>query len=57
MAASKHFVANYILELFLQGQKNHLHGTSVEVVMQNFSTMASPNCRSFVAVSNWDHVP
>jgi hypothetical protein len=51
MAASKQFLADYILKSPFPGEKNHLHGASLEVVMDKFSTLASPNCRNFVAGS------
>src|ERR1700737_4501330 len=51
MAASKQFLANHILKSPLLGEKNHLHGASLEVVIDKFSTLASLNCTNFVAGS------
>jgi hypothetical protein len=51
MVASKYFLANYILKSPLLRENNHLHGASLEVVMDKFSALASPNCGNFVAGS------
>ena len=42
MAAIKQFMVDYILKSPLLGEKNHLHGASLKVVMDKFSIMASP---------------
>ena len=49
MVASKQFLVDYILKSPLPGEKNHLHGASIENVMDKFSTLASPTYKNFVA--------
>ena len=51
MAASKQFLADYLLRSPTIGENHHLVGSSLEVVMDKFSTLASPNCRNFVSGS------
>lgn len=48
MTESKKFLVDFILKSPLPRQKNHLHGASLEVVMDKFSTLASPNYKNFV---------
>ena len=48
MAASKQILANYLLKSPPSGKNHHLVGSSLEVVMDKFNTLASPNCRHFV---------
>jgi hypothetical protein len=52
MAASKNFVADYLLESPSNGEGHHLAGSSLEVVMDKFSVFVSRNCRNFVSGSN-----
>lgn len=51
IAASKQILIDYIFIFLLLGKKTHLHGASLEVVINKFSTLASLNCRNFVAGS------
>jgi hypothetical protein len=51
MAASKQFLADYLLKSPANVEGHHLVGSSLEVVMDKFSTLASPNCRNFVSGS------
>ena len=51
MAANKKFLADYFLKSPSNGEGHHLAGSSLEVVMDKFSTLASPNCRNFVSGS------
>jgi hypothetical protein len=51
MAASKQFLADYFLRSPTVGEGHHLVGSSLEVVMDKFSTLAFPNCRNFVSGS------
>ena len=51
MAASKQFLANYLLKSPASGESHHLVGSSLEVVMDKFNTLASPNYRNFVSRS------
>ena len=44
MAASKQCLADYLLKSPANGQNHHLVGSSLEVVIDKFSTHASPNC-------------
>ncbi len=44
MAASKQFLADYLLKSPASGGKHHLVGSFPEVVMDKFSILASPNC-------------
>ena len=48
MAASKKFLADYLLKSSSNGEGHHLAGSSLEVVMDKFNALASPNCRNFV---------
>jgi hypothetical protein len=47
MAASKQFLANYLLIYSVNVKGHHLVGLSSEVIRDNFSTFASANCRNF----------
>ena len=47
MAASKQFLADYLLKSSTSSKNHHLVGSSLEVVMDKFSTLASPNYRNF----------
>ena len=49
MAASKQSLANYLLNSPTSDENHHLVGSSLEVVMDKLSTLASPNCRNFVS--------
>jgi hypothetical protein len=51
MAASKQFLADYLLKSPSNGEGHHLVGESLEVLMNKFSTLASPNFRNFVSGS------
>ena len=51
MAASKKFLAEYLLKYPSNGEGHHLVGSSLEIVMDKFNTLASPNCRNFVSGS------
>jgi hypothetical protein len=44
MAASKQFLADYLLKSPANVEGHHLVGSSIEVVMDKFSTLASSNC-------------
>jgi hypothetical protein len=48
MTANKQFLANYLLKSPANVEGHHLVGSSLEVVMDKFNTLASPNCRNFV---------
>ena len=45
---SKQFLANYLLKSSTIGEGHHLVGSSLEVVKDKFSILASPNCGNFV---------
>jgi hypothetical protein len=49
MAANKKFLANYLLKSPSNGDEHHLSGSSLQFVMDKFSTLASPNCQNFVS--------
>ena len=51
MATSKTFIADYLLKSPSNGEGHYLVGSSMEVVMDKFSTLASPNCCNFVSGS------
>jgi hypothetical protein len=51
MAASKQFLADYLLKSPANVEGHHLVGSSLEVIMDKFSTLASPNYRNFVSGS------
>ena len=51
MAASKQILANYLLKSPDSGESHHLVDSSLEVVMDKFNTLASPNYRNFVSRS------
>src|ERR1700737_852172 len=51
MAANKQFLADYLLKSPASGDKHHLVGSSLKVVIDKFNTLASPNCRNFVSGS------
>ena len=51
MPSSKKFLADYLLKSPSNGEGHHLAGSSLEVVMDKFSTLASPNYRNFVSGS------
>ena len=53
MALSKQFLVDYLLKYSASGENHHLVGSSSEVVMDKFSTLASPNCRNFVSGSKY----
>ena len=51
MAASKKFLVDYLLKSPSNGEGYYLAGSLLEVVMDKFSTLASPNCRNIVSGS------
>ena len=51
MATSKTFLTDYLLKYPSNGEGHHLAGSSLEVVMDKFNTLASPNCHIFVSSS------
>ena len=51
MIANKQLMVDYIQKSFPPIEKNHLHRASLEVVMNIFSTLASPNSMNFVVGS------
>ena len=51
MAASKKFLADYLLKFPSNGEEHHLAHSSLEVVMDKFTIIASPNCRNFISGS------
>ena len=51
MAASKRFIADYLLKFPSNGEGHHLAGSTLEVVMNKLSNFISPNCRNFVSCS------
>ena len=44
MATSKQFLADYLLKSLASGKNHHLVGSYLEVVMDKFNILASPNC-------------
>ena len=51
MATTKQFVADYLLKSPSNGERHHLASLSLEVVMDKYSFLASPNCCNFVSGS------
>jgi hypothetical protein len=51
MAASKQFLADYLLKYSANVEGHHLVGSSLEIVMDKFNTLVSPNYRNFVSGS------
>ena len=51
MTASKKIITDYLLKSPSNGDGYHLAGSSLEVIMDKFSTLTSPNCRNFVSGS------
>ena len=51
LGASKQFLAEYLLKSSTIDEGHHLVGSSLEVVMDKFSTFASPNYHNFVSGS------
>jgi hypothetical protein len=51
MAASKKFLVDYLLKSPSNNGGHHLAGKLLEVVMDKFRILASPNCRNFVSGS------
>ena len=51
--ASKQFLVEYILKSPLPREENHFHGVSLEIVVDKFSTLASPNYINFLADSKY----
>ena len=49
MATNKQFPANYLLRSPASGEGHRLVGSSLEVVMDKFGTLVSPNCHNFVS--------
>ena len=43
---------DYLLKFPSNDDEHHLGGSSLEVVMDKFSSLASPNCRNLVSGSN-----
>jgi hypothetical protein len=48
MTVSKQFFANYLLKSPANVKGHHLVGSSLEVVMDKFNILTSPNCRNLV---------
>ena len=48
LGASKQLLADYLRKSPTIGEGHHLVGSSLEVVMDKYSTLASPNCCNFV---------
>ena len=44
METSKHFLADYLLKSPASGEHHHLVVSFLEVVMDKFNILASPNC-------------
>ena len=53
MAASKQFLSYHLFESHWNLEGYYLVGSSLEVVMDKFTTLASLNCRNFVVGSKW----
>jgi hypothetical protein len=53
IAASKQFLADYLLKSPANVEGHYLVGSSLEVVMDKFNTLASPNCCNFVSGSKF----
>ena len=51
LGASKIFLADYLLKSPTVGEGHQLVGSSLEMVMDKFSLLASPNCCNFVSGS------
>ena len=51
MAASKRFLANYLLKTPASGENHHLGGSFLEVVMDKFNAFASPNCSMWLSLT------
>ena len=51
MAANKKFLADYLLKSPSNDEGHHLAGLLLEVVMDKFNTIASPNYHNFVSGS------
>ena len=51
MAASKQFLADYLLKSPTSGEGHHLVGSSLDVVMDEFNTLTSSICCNFVSGS------
>jgi hypothetical protein len=51
LAVSKQFLADYLLKSPSNSERHHLTCLSLEVVMDKFRVLASPNCRNFVSGS------
>jgi hypothetical protein len=51
MAASKKNLADYLLKSSTNVKGHHLVDSSLEVIIDKVSTLASPNCRNFVSGS------
>lgn len=51
IATSNQFLADNILESPSNSEGYHLIGSSLEVVMDKYSKLASPSCRNFVSDS------
>ena len=51
MTANKQFLVDCLFKSPASGENHHLVGSFSEVVMDKFSTLASPNCRNFVSGS------
>jgi hypothetical protein len=51
MTTNKQFLTNYLLKSPSNSERHRLTCSSLEVVMDKFSTLASPNCRNFVSDS------
>ena len=53
MVANKKHLADYVLKPPWQGEGHHLEGAPLEVVMEKFTTLASPKCQNFVFGSKY----
>jgi hypothetical protein len=51
MAASKQFLADYLLKSPVNVEGHHLVGSFLEIIIDKFSTLTSPNCRNFISGS------
>lgn len=52
MEMNKQFLIYYLLNSPINGKAHHMVGLLLEVVIDKFTTLASPNCRDFVYGSN-----
>ena len=50
MAASEKFLADYLLKCPASDESHHLVGSSLEMVIDKFNTLAFPNCRNTLCI-------